>query len=279
VSRERRQEDRRLRQRRRRQSRPSNYVAAAGPVRFPGIMGVFQDYTRLFYLGIMIVMIASLGAVFFPGVNGNSTDATRDDVTPTATAEPTETPVADPTQIQRTYPAAPSMQIDPDANYQAIIHTDRGDVKVQLLGKDAPAYVNNFVFLAAGRFYDGLTFHRVVPNFVVQAGDPPGRPTGPGYSLTEETNSLTFEPGVLAMAKAGATVNGSQFFITTGPAAHLNGGFTVFGRVLEGFDILKTFPPRSDGAPETAPAVTIQSIEVIEIPSTSSEQPAGGPNG
>lgn len=277
MSRQRRQEERRLRQRRRRESRPSSYVAAAGPVRFPGIMGVFQQHTRLFYLGIMLIMIASLGAVFFPGVN-NSTADTRDTATPTA--EATETATPDPTEIRRTYPAAPSMQIDPTANYQALIRTDRGDVRVELLAGQAPGYVNNFVFLAGGRFYDGLTFHRVEPNFVVQAGDPPGRPTGPGYSLAEEKNELKFEPGVLAMAKAGATVNGSQFFITTGSAAHLNADFTVFGRVIEGLDVLRRFEARPLNAPESAPAVTIQSIEVLEIPPAPAEQqPAEGSNG
>ena len=264
MSRQRRQEERRLRQRRRRQSRPSNYVAAAGPVRFPGVMGLFQQHTRLFYLGVMLIMIASLGAVFFPGVNGSTTD-TRDD-TPTPTAEATETATPDPNEIRRTYPAAPSMQIDPNATYQAVIRTDRGDVRVELLANKAPSYVNNFVFLAGGRFYEGLTFHRVEPNFVVQAGDPPGRATGPGYSLTEEKNDLVFEPGTLAMAKAGSTVNGSQFFITTGPATHLNADFTVFGRVIEGLDLLRSFPARPLDAPESVPAVNIQSIEVLAIP-------------
>jgi peptidylprolyl isomerase len=165
------------------------------------------------------------------------------------------------------------MQIDPNANYQAVIHTDRGDVRVELLAGQAPGYVNNFVFLAAGRFYDGLTFHRVEPNFVVQAGDPPGRATGPGYNLTEEKNDLKFEPGELAMAKAGATVNGSQFFITTGPASHLNGDFTVFGKVVEGLDVLRSFEARPLGAPESAPAVTIQSIEVLEVPPAPQPQP------
>lgn len=277
MSRQRRQEERRLRQRRRRQSRPSNYVAAAGPVRFPGVMGLFQQHTRLFFLGAMLLMIASLGAVFFPGVNNSTTDTREDTATPTA--EPTETPTPDPNEIRRTYPAAPSMQIDPNTNYQAVIHTDRGDVKVELLAGKAPSYVNNFVFLAGGRFYDGLTFHRVEPNFVVQAGDPPGRATGPGYSLTEEKNDLTFEPGVLAMAKAGRTVNGSQFFITTGPAPHLNSDFTVFGRVLEGLDVLRSFQSRPLNAPESTPAVTIQSIEVLEIPPAPAEKPAEGSNG
>ncbi|MSP22794.1 MAG: peptidylprolyl isomerase [Dehalococcoidia bacterium] len=241
-------------------------------------MGVFQDYTRLFYLGAMILMLAGFGAAFFPSGGTTSTDATRKE-TPTATAEATETATHDPNEIRRTYAAAPPMQIDPKASYQAVIHTDRGDVCVQLLGDKAPTYVNNFVFLANAHFYDGLTFHRVEPNFVVQAGDPPGRPTGPGYSLTEEKNDLTFEPGVLAMAKAGPTVNGSQFFITIGPASHLNADFTVFGRVIEGLDLLGTFPARPLNAPESVPAVTIQSVEVLETPAASSALSSGGSNG
>ncbi len=264
MSRERRQQERRIRQRQRRQSRPTNYVAAAGPVRFPGIMGVFQDNTRLFFLGAMLLMLASLGSVFFVG---SGTTSTRDETpTPTATPEATATPEPDPTQIQRTFAAAPSLQIDPALEYDALIHTDRGDVRVQLLPADATGYVNNFVFLAKGRFYDGLTFHRVEPNFVVQAGDPPGRAEGPGYNLNEERNALPFEPGVLSMAKAGRVVNGSQFFITLGSAPHLSSDFTVFGRVTEGMDVLRGFSPRPLGAPESAPAVTIQSVEIIERP-------------
>jgi cyclophilin family peptidyl-prolyl cis-trans isomerase len=114
---------------------------------------------------------------------------------------------------------------------------------------------------------------------VVQAGDPPGRATGPGYNLNEERNALQFEPGVLSMAKAGPTVNGSQFFITTGSAPHLNADFTVFGRVIEGLDVLKSFPGRPQGSPESAPAVTFKSIEVLEIPPAPPEQPSGGSNG
>lgn len=263
MSRERRQETRRLRQRKRRESRPVGYAPAPGPVRFPGIMGVIQDNTRWFFLGAMLLMIASLGSVFF---TPSGTASTRDDETPTptATAAPTETPTPDPNVIQRTYASAPAMQIDPEKQYTAVIRTDRGDVKVDLLGKDAPAYVNNFVFLSKARFYEGLTFHRVEPNFVVQAGDPPGRAEGPGYSLTEERNGLAFEQGVLSMAKAGRVVNGSQFFITLGAAPHLNADFTVFGRVTEGMDVLRGFAPRPLGAPESAPAVTIQSVEIIE---------------
>lgn len=228
-------------------------------------MGVIQEHTRWFFLGAMLLMIASLGSVFF---TTNGTASTRNDETPTptASAEPTTTPTPDPNVIQRTYAAAPAMQIDPAKQYQAVIHTDRGDVKLDLLTKDAPEYVNNFVFLSRGRFYEGLPFHRVEPNFVVQAGDPPGRAEGPGYNLTEERNSLQFDAGVLSMAKAGKVVNGSQFFITLGATPGLNGDFTVFGRVTEGMDILRGFAPRPLGAPESAPAVTIKSVEILENP-------------
>lgn len=227
-------------------------------------MGVFQRNTRLFYLGAMLLMLGSLGAVFF---TSNGTSSTRNNTpTPTATAEPTSTPTPDPTEIKRVYSAAPAMQIDPALKYEAVIHTDAGDVRVQLDPKDAPGYVNNFVFLAQNRFYNGLSFQRVEPGFVAQAGDPPGRAEGPGYNLTEEKNSLQFESGVISMAKAGRVVNGSQFFITTGPAPHLNSDFTVFGRVTEGLDIVRGFPARPLGAPESVPAVTIQSVEIIQQP-------------
>lgn len=229
-------------------------------------MGVFQDNTRLFFLGAMLLMLASLGSVFFVG---SGTTSTRDDTptpSPSPTPEASATPEPDPTQIRRTYSAAPPMQLDPGAGYDALIRTDRGDVRVELLPGEATGYVNNFVFLARQRFYDGLTFQRVEPGFVVQAGDPPGRAEGPGYNLTEERNALSFDAGVLSMAKAGRVVNGSQFFITLGAAPHLNSDFTVFGRVIEGMDVLRGFSPRPLGAPESAPAVTIQSVEIIERP-------------
>ncbi|MFN8639881.1 MAG: peptidylprolyl isomerase [Dehalococcoidia bacterium] len=264
MSRERRQEERRLRQRRRREARPGNYVPAAGPVEFPGIMGVFQRNTRLFYLGAMLLMLGSLGAVFF---TSNGTSSTRSNTpTPTATAEATSTPEPDPNEIKRVYATAPALQINPASSYEAVIHTDAGDVRVQLDPKDAPGYVNNFVFLAQNRFYNGLSFQRVEPGFVAQAGDPPGRAEGPGYNLTEEKNALPFDSGVISMAKAGKVVNGSQFFITLGAAPHLNSDFTVFGRVTAGMDVLKGFPARPLGAPVSAPAVAIKSIDIIEQP-------------
>src|SRR5918911_4495140 len=109
------------------------------------------------------------------------------------------------------------MEIDPTRNYRATIETDRGNIVLELYPNYAPVTVNNFVFLARQGFYDGLTFHRVIGNFMIQGGDPTGRGTGgPGYKFEDEVrnNPLKHETGVISMANAGPNTNGSQFFIT-----------------------------------------------------------------
>jgi peptidyl-prolyl cis-trans isomerase B (cyclophilin B) len=129
---------------------------------------------------------------------------------------------------------APAMQIDPDKKYTATIETSKGNIVVDLYAKDAPKTVNNFVFLAREGFYDGVVFHRVISNFVIQGGDPTGTGMGgPGYKFEDETrgNPNKHETGTLSMANAGANTNGSQFFITHAPQPHLDGKHTVFGKV------------------------------------------------
>ena len=136
---------------------------------------------------------------------------------------------------------APAMEIDPAKNYTATIETSKGTLVVDLNTKHAPKTVNNFVFLARQGFYDGLKFHRVIANFMVQGGDPTGTGAGgPGYKFADETsgNPMTHETGVLSMANAGPNTNGSQFFITHSPQPHLNGKHTVFGKVSEGQDVV-----------------------------------------
>ena len=143
--------------------------------------------------------------------------------------------------MAKTYSKAPDMQIDPDSDYRATISTSKGDIVLDLEAKHAPKTVNNFVTLAKDGFYDGLTFHRVIPNFMIQGGDPQGTGTGgPGYKFEDETqgNPLTHETGVISMANAGPNTNGSQFFITHSPQPHLNGRHTVFGKVTEGQDVV-----------------------------------------
>jgi cyclophilin family peptidyl-prolyl cis-trans isomerase len=144
------------------------------------------------------------------------------------------------------YSAPPTMQIAPGKAYVATISTTKGDIVVQLDASAAPQTVNNFVFLSREGFYDGLTFHRVEPRFVIQGGDPLGNGTGgPGYTVPAEIQ-LSHVEGAIAMALKGDQVNptrassGSQFYITLAPTPFLDGGYTAFGRVTEGMDVVKS---------------------------------------
>ncbi len=135
----------------------------------------------------------------------------------------------------------PPMQIDVSKTYRVTMETTRGTIELDLYPQHAPLTVNNFVFLVREGFYDGLTFHRVIKDFVIQGGDPTGRGSGgPGYRFRDEVigNPLTHEASVISMANAGPNTNGSQFFITHTPQPHLNGRHTVFGRVVNGMDVV-----------------------------------------
>jgi len=137
----------------------------------------------------------------------------------------------------------PEMQIDPKKQYTATVATNRGDIVIELYPQYAPKTVNNFVFLARQGFYDGVTFHRVIRDFMIQGGDPTGTGTGgPGYRFEDEvrSNPLKHETGVLSMANAGPNTNGSQFFITHSPQPHLNGKHTVFGKVTSGMNVVNS---------------------------------------
>ena len=136
--------------------------------------------------------------------------------------------------MAKQYAAAPALQIDPKKKYVAHFETDRGAFDIELFAAQAPITVNNFVFLAKDGFYDGLKFHRVIANFMIQGGDPTGTGSGgPGYKWNDEPSALALkhETGTLSMANAGRNTNGSQFFITHAPQPHLNGKHAVFGKV------------------------------------------------
>ena len=165
------------------------------------------------------------------------------------------------------------MTIVPENRYVARINVELGTIVIELFPKEAPITVNNFVFLARDGFYDGLTFHRVIPDFMIQAGDPLGTGGGgPGYNFEDEfVESLGFDrPGILAMANRGANTNGSQFFITVGPTPHLNGKHTIFGRVIEGQDVadavslVPTALPSSPAANRPQDPLFIESIVIEE---------------
>ena len=156
------------------------------------------------------------------------------------------------------YQKQPAMQIDTDKTYRATITTPRGAITLDLHPEHAPKTVNNFVTLARDGFYDGLVFHRVIPNFMVQGGDPTGTGMGgPGYKFEDETqgNPLKHERGVISMANAGPNTNGSQFFITHGPQPHLNGRHTVFGEVTDGMDVVDAIKQG-----DTMDSVTIEEV-------------------
>lgn len=135
----------------------------------------------------------------------------------------------------------PDMQIDTARNYAVTIETNRGTIELELYPQHAPHTVNNFVFLAGQGFYDGVAFHRVIADFMVQTGDPTGTGRGgPGYRFADECagNPLKHERCVISMANAGPNTNGSQFFITHVATPHLNGKHTVFGKVTSGAEVV-----------------------------------------
>jgi len=149
---------------------------------------------------------------------------------------------------KRQFTQCPPMTIDPENTYIATLETEKGNITIELFPDVAPMAVNSFIFLAENGWFDDITFHRVIPDFVAQTGDPAGTGYGsPGYSFGIETDSsLTFDrAGLVAMANSGPDANGSQFFITYAPAPNLNGGYTIFGEVIEGMDVVQSLTPRN----------------------------------
>lgn len=145
----------------------------------------------------------------------------------------------------KTYSAPPSKVIDTNKEYIAIIETEKGNIVLGLFAGDVPVTVNNFVFLAREGFYNGTTFHRVIPGFMAQGGDPTGTGRGnPGYTFADEFTEHAHVTGALSMANSGPNTNGSQFFITYTPQHGLDGKHTVFGQVIEGMDVLQRLTPR-----------------------------------
>lgn len=135
----------------------------------------------------------------------------------------------------------PAMEIDPKKKYRVTMETSKGTIELELYPEYAPKTVNNFVFLARQGYYDGIKFHRVISNFMIQGGDPTGTGSGgPGYRFEDEFsgNPLKHDAKVISMANAGPNTNGSQFFITHSPQPHLNGKHTVFGKVISGADVV-----------------------------------------
>lgn len=198
------------------------------------------DSTQLIAIGVMVVVVILVGWISLPRDKGRTAEAKQ-------------------------YDAPPPMTIDVTRQYFATVKLEKGgEFVIQLYPDKAPVTVNNFVFLAREGYYDGTTFHRVLPNFMAQAGDPTGTGGGgPGYEFENEYSDLTFDrPGVVAMANAGIDTNGSQFFVTFSPQAYLNGGYTIFGQVVEGMDVVLNITLRD---PQQNPNFTGDVIKSITI--------------
>ncbi len=203
--------------------------------------------------------------------------------TPEATPEqvPTATPVVDlsstPTpQVSadsgrtiKQYSQPPQMTINPNSNFTAAIRTNKGDITIELFAAEAPMTVNNFVFLARQRFYDGVVFHRVIKDFMIQTGDPTGTGAGgPGYAFDDEPVTRSYTKGIVAMANAGPNTNGSQFFIVHASNAGLPPNYTIFGQVVEGIETVDTLantPVSVSSRGELSVPTEILRIETVEI--------------
>lgn len=198
----------------------------------------------IFGLFLIFALLASCGGNKEQAENGNKEQMVAKQ-TPNGASD---RPLANlpPEDRQDYYSSLPPMTIDTSKRSIATIHTEKGDIVVELDPLAAPNHVNNFVFLARQGFYDGLTFHRVVPDFVIQGGDPTGTGRGgPGYRIPAEIG-LPHHQGVIAMARQGDQFNpqkessGSQFYITLTPQPGLDQqGYSVFGRVIQGFDVVR----------------------------------------
>lgn len=159
------------------------------------------------------------------------------------------------------------MCIDPAKRYSAEMVTSKGTIRIALDPVAAPKTVNNFVVLARYHYFDGIAFHRVIPGFVLQGGDPLGNGTGgPGYRFEDELPAAgRYQLGSLAMANAGANTNGSQFFIISGPSgARLPPQYSLFGQVIDGLDVVASIDAIGTGSGKPKETVTIESVSITE---------------
>lgn len=188
---------------------------------------------RLMFVALLVL---ALGAC-----TSDADTATTSDGLPVASDATTTTAPARVRTEVLSFDAPPELAIDTSASYTATITTNYGEIILDLWADEAPVTVNNFVFLARQDYYDGVTFHRVVPNFVIQGGDPTGTGAGgPGYSFADELDGPgVYTRGILAMANAGPNTNGSQFFIVLADA-DLPHAYNIFGEVVSGLDVVDT---------------------------------------
>ena len=223
-----------------------------------------QTETLIQWGGVLVVGLVVIGLIWYFMRDNGSTELES----PQLQEVPTDvSPVEDDPQVaSKQYNSPPAMTIDTSKKYTATFKMAKGgEFVVELYDDAAPITVNNFVFLARDGYYDGTTFHRVLEGFMAQGGDPTGTGTGgPGYQFEDEfSDDLKFDgEGILAMANSGPNTNGSQFFITYSPTEWLNGLHSIFGRVIEGMDVVKSLTLRD---PNQFPDYDGDAIETITI--------------
>ena len=264
---------------------PGYKAPKRGLARYP--WGIFMS-VLIIGLGIYTLYFYHVGPFALPAAKPKATPVVR--VSPTALV-PTPTPSTTPspcltivskltdsspgpsgaafTKITHTYSQAPALSIDAKKVYCAGINTNRGLIVLELDPQLAPNTVNNFVFLAEHHFYDGLKFHRVVPKFIIQTGDPQGTGQGgPGYKFKDEPVLANYTVGCLAMANSGANTNGSQFFICTADdTKSLQKSYNLFGHVVKGMDVaLKIQGPGDDASSKNIKPDVINHVIVVVAP-------------
>jgi cyclophilin family peptidyl-prolyl cis-trans isomerase len=214
-------------------------------------------------VGISVIALIAVALIFMYVSNRSEAVPTEVPQTEVPQAELTTEATQETTTLQ--YDAYPPMTIDVSKEYFAAVKmANGGEFTIQLFPDKAPKTVNSFVFLAQQGYFNGLTFHRVLEGFMAQGGDPTGTGSGgPGYEFENEDNDLSFDKaGVVAMANAGRDTNGSQFFITFGPTPHLDGGYTIFGQVIEGMDVVNAITLRD---PDVNPSFAGDAMESVTI--------------
>jgi cyclophilin family peptidyl-prolyl cis-trans isomerase len=222
------------------------------------------------WLPVLLIVMLALAAC------SDDTDdsAVDENPEPTATEEPAEPADSeeeeDMQQPSMQWDQPPAMQLEDGTDYQAVLKTNRGEIVVNLLEGEAPATVNNFVFLAEQGFYQNVPFHRVISGFMIQTGDPTGTGAGgPGYRFDDEPVTRDYVPGTVAMANAGPNTNGSQFFIVHADLRNrLPKDYTIFGEVVEGMDVVDEIanvqvqPSRTGEMSSPTEEVQINSVEI-----------------
>ncbi len=240
-----------------------------------------KEQKRNIIIAAVVLVIAVIG-IWIATTAQNNTAIPPADSPPVNVPLPTEAPPVEEEEVEeeeptedapendsKHYDEAPPMTIDTEASYFATFKMENGEeFLIELYADKSPITVNNFVFLARDGYYDNTTFHRVLEEFMAQGGDPSGTGTGdmgkyPGYQFVNENNDLSFDKeGVVAMANAGPDTNGSQFFITFLPTLFLDGGYTIFGQVIEGMDVVHNITRRD---PQYNPDFEGDLIESVTI--------------